>query len=577
PISGFRPRAHRFLHVMVLTIVFFMSIRRDLGWVYPKEEFATSAHESWISNHINQFISALNGGNFRHPELGYQRFIDRDLWIDHHILNVMAMNVDALRLSTYFHKARDGKIIAGPVWDFDRSMGSTDGRDDNPRAWNGTGDGTRFFDYPWWERLFDDPDFWQLWIDRWQTQRAIRGELSTSAINARIDFMAQYLSEAGARNTSRWGWSSFPGRVNEMKNWLSSRTSWIDSQFESPPRLGRSSREIEPGFELSINGGTIYYTLDGSDPRAVGGGIAPGAERYTETLVLDDNAKVVARTRSGNDWSGPVSGSYWVTRPRLVITEMMYHPPRPLGDGDFGADDFEFIELLNTGNDPLDLENFEFTGGVELTFGPGATLDPGEYGVVVENRAAFEARYGVGINIVGDYRGNLANGGETVTLMGPLGEPILDFEFDDTWYPDTDGGGLSLVFVDPFIDLDSWGVEENWTESSVLLGTPGTDDDGVGSLGGRQFPGDSNQDGFVDISDALNLLIRLFGGGAGELPCEGAIDEGGNLTLLDVDGDADVGVTDAILLVNWLFRNGDAPVQGTRCIRIEGCPSACGI
>ena len=20
---------------------------------------------------------------------------------------------------------------------------------------------TRFFDYPWWERLFDDPDFWR--------------------------------------------------------------------------------------------------------------------------------------------------------------------------------------------------------------------------------------------------------------------------------------------------------------------------------------------------------------------------------------------------------------------------------
>ena len=101
----------------------FRGAGRTLGWVYPKEDLVAPQQSSWLSGYMDQFNSALNGANFRDPVRGYRAFIDADLWIDHHILNVLAMNVDALRLSTYFYKARNGPVVAGPVWDFDRSMG----------------------------------------------------------------------------------------------------------------------------------------------------------------------------------------------------------------------------------------------------------------------------------------------------------------------------------------------------------------------------------------------------------------------------------------------------------------------
>ena len=94
---------------------------------------------------------------------GYAKYIDVDAAIDHHLLNVLAFNVDALRLSGYMHIPRGGKLTFGPIWDFDRALGSTDGRDNNPRTWRSqTGDrGTDFFNYPWWNRMFRDIDFFR--------------------------------------------------------------------------------------------------------------------------------------------------------------------------------------------------------------------------------------------------------------------------------------------------------------------------------------------------------------------------------------------------------------------------------
>jgi len=96
-------------------------------------------------------------------------------------------------LSTYFQKLRNGKIVCGPHWDFDRALGSTDGRDDNPRQWN-TGP---FFGGAWWPKLFSDPDFWQQWVDRWQDLRQTHFALTN--LDRLIDSLAAEVREAQPR------------------------------------------------------------------------------------------------------------------------------------------------------------------------------------------------------------------------------------------------------------------------------------------------------------------------------------------------------------------------------------------
>jgi len=93
-------------------------------------------------------------------------------------------------------------------------------------------------------------------------------------------------------------------------------------------------------------------------------------------------------------------------------------------------------------------------------------LNPGESIVVVRNLAAFTSRYGNLIRVAGEFSGSLNNSGDHLTLLGPVGEPILDFDYDPAWYPLTDGGGYSLVAVDPGAPTGNWGQAQNWRPST---------------------------------------------------------------------------------------------------------------
>ena len=69
--------------------------------------------------------------------LGYRGYLDVTNWMDFHLLETLSGQVDAIRLSTYFYKPRNGKLMYGPRWDYDRAWESKDdGRDDNPRVWD---------------------------------------------------------------------------------------------------------------------------------------------------------------------------------------------------------------------------------------------------------------------------------------------------------------------------------------------------------------------------------------------------------------------------------------------------------
>ncbi|HWI56647.1 MAG TPA: hypothetical protein VNZ22_05440, partial [Bacillota bacterium] len=100
-------------------------------------------------------------------------------------------------------------------------------------------------------------------------------------------------------------------------------------------------------------------------------------------------------------------------------------------------------------------------------------LNPGESIVVAHHQAAFATRYGAGIRVAGEFSGSLNNAGDHLTLLGPLGEPILDFGYDPAWYPITDEGGFSLVAVDPHASPGTWGLAQTWRPSSLVGGSPG--------------------------------------------------------------------------------------------------------
>ncbi|MBI4600902.1 MAG: lamin tail domain-containing protein [Planctomycetes bacterium] len=299
-----------------------------------------------------------------------------------------------------------------------------------------------------------------------------------------------------------------------------------------------------------------------------------------EALRIGAAHRVRVRMRDAtsrwSSWSEPVelvAGPPSVPFPQqasLRVSEVHYHP---LGDRDE-----EFIEVLNIGAEPVDLTAVAFTEGVGFRFAEGAVkvLGPGERIVVVENLRAFRGRYGeTGILVAGEYEDRLSNGGERLVLTYGLNATIQDFELDDAWYPETDGGGRSLEIADPLAPLAAWSRPDGWRPSRTAGGTPGAPGDAP-PLSGRRVPGDANSNGSLEIGDAVAILWGLFVAPV-PLPCGGASPaEGGDLLVLDADGSGAVDLADAVAVLSHLFRGGAPPALGAACVRIPGCSELCG-
>jgi hypothetical protein len=252
----------------------------------------------------------------------------------------------------------------------------------------------------------------------------------------------------------------------------------------NPPWFSHSAGTIAAGSGISLSNpnasGTIYYTLDGSDPRLPGGGVSPNAVSGTGPVSIVTSRELKARVFSGSTWSALNHATYLVEGGAPIrITELMYHPAPPspgeVAAGFTNANDFEFVELFNPGTAPVPLAGFEFDRGISFTFSPHR-LGAGEYALLVRNHTAFEQRYGAGLPVLGDYEGLLDNAGERLRLRDAFGQTIQDFTYDDAWYPETDGAGYSLVIRNPFGAPEEWGWKESWRASTRRGGSPGAPD-----------------------------------------------------------------------------------------------------
>jgi hypothetical protein len=138
--------------------------------------------------------------------------------------------------------------------------------------------------------------------------------------------------------------------------------------------------------------------------------------------------------------------------PAAVISEIMYHPVRE----DALLDRHEFLEIHNRAAVALDLSGWKIVGDVQFTFPAGTILPPGADRVIAKDAAALMAIGSYALaptDILGEYVGQLDNGGATVTLVDPA-SAIVD----------------SVAFKDAFpwpIGADALGADEDWLPLST--------------------------------------------------------------------------------------------------------------
>jgi hypothetical protein len=160
----------------------------------------------------------------------------------------------------------------------------------------------------------------------------------------------------------------------------------------------------------------------------------------------------------------------------LQITEVHYHP---LDEGSVSGDEYEFIELKNTGEAIVSLDDVAFDDGIQYVIPDDTTLAPGKFLVLASNAAAFQDRYGFAPS--GEYTGGLSNTGERITLSDLAAEAaIASVAYSDTspWPAAADGGGRSLVPITPTLDGDP-DRPFHWRTSFANHGSPGRDDPAV--------------------------------------------------------------------------------------------------
>ena len=442
------------------------------------------AQRQTIESAMNAFENALYGSNWTNPEIGYAASIDVGNFIDHYILHNLTKNQDAFVLSTWLYReGPSDKLKFGPIWDFDRGY-TTSPTDPNPGSnllWAA--------DRMWFPRLFDDIDFEQKYIDRWQQLR--EGPFSTAHLHAIVGAQMAEITEPVALRNGTIGW---PGKVAAMKTWLETRAAAIDKQFPAKPTFSTAGGAVPENLELAFPGSiftTVYFTADGTDPRLPGGEISPNATKFAtgQPLVLTESRTVTARTLARGEWSGPaiatfVVGAALADANNLVISEIMYNPAGPndeeLVAGIFDGDQFEYIELLNISADDIDLSGASFTRGIAFSFptGEASVLEAGERMLVVKNRVAFEQRYGADSmhRVAGEFDNdtNLRNSGELIELTGIDASPIRTIIYDDRvpWPVGADGAGFSLVLISPNGNPEH-NVATSWRQSASERGTPG--------------------------------------------------------------------------------------------------------
>ena len=225
------------------------------------------------------------------------------------------------------------------------------------------------------------------------------------------------------------------------------------AQEQIAVRIVRQGNELAFEWENDDVWQNFYREEIAEGTPAIKGGLFLATENPQSIRVGFDYAILIDPTAVS-----PLNGS-------LRLSEIMYNP--------IGGDQYEYVELVNSGDSLVKLNGAQFDRGINYRFG-NLSLAAGERIVVPKNREAFITRYGEeGIRLaVGQFEGRLSNGGETVSLIDANGDTVflVDYSDDGAWPGRADGNGSSLEVIDPSLELNN---PVNWNSSIRYNGTPG--------------------------------------------------------------------------------------------------------
>jgi len=279
-----------------------------------------------FTEEIYQRLLGNNPDGTPNPE--YEVYVDPISIIDYMLINFYAGNTD-----WDYHNWISARNRADPgtgfkffIWDAEHIF----------EGLNHNVTGKYNHDCPSWvfNKMLQSEEFKKLLEERINLHFYNDGVLTPHSVIERWQRRVEEVRLAVMGESARWGDYRVYSPYNLHEDWndeyeylmstyFPQRTAVVLEQLKEagmfpevqPPIFSKDGGIVEKGFQLSLssNIGTIFYTLDGTDPKNENGSYAPGAIMYVPgRIVIDTNITVTARTQYGNEWSVITSESFQV-------------------------------------------------------------------------------------------------------------------------------------------------------------------------------------------------------------------------------------------------------------------------
>lgn len=233
---------------------------------YPKPDDITPAQHNYIKSVFLDLDEKAADHNTSITD-GIPAIIDIPSFVDFMMIAEFASNVDVYTYSTFFHKDRNGKLRAGPVWDYNLAYGYDEfGYRSRYDVWqfnNQDNNGPEFFN-----ELFETPEFRCYFAKRWFELSSEGNMLDYNVLCSRIDEIDEWIIEAIGRDNIRWHQMyQHDYYVEDMKEWILDRINWLNNNIGSYnncndidlPPLVISRIHYHPADLDSINGNRLEF------------------------------------------------------------------------------------------------------------------------------------------------------------------------------------------------------------------------------------------------------------------------------------------------------------------------------
>ncbi len=208
----------------------FKSAIKEFPYMFkePDEEVLQPAQLAYLENYVNEMETKLYAENWL-TNREYADYIDLASFVDWWFVHELSMNWEPnYPRSSYMHKDRLGKLVAGPVWDFDmltytpRKAGSYTVKQ-----------------AIYYERLFSDPVFVSLVKERWsmfkskfeQISNYVRIQASKIKSSNEIDKALWPMSANSAGSMNGDQDMTFDDAVERLISSYETKLAWLDTQI----------------------------------------------------------------------------------------------------------------------------------------------------------------------------------------------------------------------------------------------------------------------------------------------------------------------------------------------------------